>query len=336
MIASCPNCRTRYRLDAGRIGGGVRLRCRRCDTVFRVRPPGGATAAAGDTQTGSGVELSETGGPPSAAVSGARSAGEGPPAAPPLASPPPAAEAESPRPPAPGSKPLPDDAPRVVVALRDPELAKRAGEELASVGLAARLASDGREALLLLVREAPRALVVEDRLDLIDGRDLCEVVKRVSGLSKVAVVRVRSETAGPVWEVGPDAWIEVEDLPKGLPGLLDLDRRSAEGPTPAQPTGSSDAGLAGPPSPIGTAPEPPALAEARRLARIAVSEFALYHPDRFEAAAREGRLVEEFAAELEEGRAHLRGRLGAEVFRDGDPLVEEMLRRGRERGGAPA
>lgn len=334
MIASCPNCRTRYRLDAGRIGGGVRLRCRRCDTVFRVRPPGGATASAGDTQTGSGVELSEPDAP--RAPAGARAPTGRP-------EPSPGSEVatglpgpESSRLPAPGPRALPEDAPRVVVALRDPELAKRAGEELASVGLAAVVASDGREALLRLVREAPRALVVEDRLDLLDGRDLCEVVKRISGLSQVAVVRVRSETAGPVWEVGPDAWIEIEDLPKGLPGLLEGGPPPAGGVAPVPDAGQAEAASGASPAEPRAESEDPALAEARRLARIAVSEFSLYHPDRFRTAAREGRLVEEFAAELEEGRAHLRGRVGPEVFRDGDPLVEELLRQGRERGGAPA
>ncbi len=334
MIASCPRCRSRYRLDAARIGGGVRLRCRRCDTVFRVRPPAGTAPSPSDTQTGSGVELSESGGQaPRVGGRPAPSGGEST-SAPATLGPSPEAPADSS--PAPARSALPADAPKVVVALRDPDLAKRASEELESVGLAPCVASDGREALLKLVREAPRALVVEDRLDLLDGRDLCEVVKRLPGLSEVAVVRVRSETAGPVWEVGPDAWIEIEDLPRGLPGLLDLER-PAGAPAARSPGPGGRAAGGAPPASAGGAPaDDPARAEARRLARIAVSEFALYHPDRFEAAAREGRLVEEFAAELEEGRAHLRGRLGAEVFREGDPLVEELLRQGRDRAGTPA
>ena len=336
MIASCPNCRTRYRLDADRIRGGVRLRCRRCDTVFRVRPPADAPSP-GDTRTGAGAEPSAAGGGPAPSHAGAGPGLAGSASAPPSGPPGGASGTDCAGTPKPEPARLPDDAPRVVVALRDPDLAKRVAEELASVGLAARVASNGREALLGLVREPPRALVVEDRLDLLDGRDLCEVVKRIPGLSQVAVVRVRSETAGPVWEVGPDAWIEVEDLPKGLPGLLDLGGPPTGGEPPAREPGAGGAAAAPASAPAGTeAGEDPARAEARRLARIAVSEFALYHPERFAAAAREGRLVEEFAAELEEGRAHLRGRLGAEVFRDGDPLVEELLRQGRERAGAPA
>ena len=44
MIASCPQCESRYRVAPEKIGpGGARLRCTRCKTVFRVDPsPEGA------------------------------------------------------------------------------------------------------------------------------------------------------------------------------------------------------------------------------------------------------------------------------------------------------
>ena len=40
MIAACPKCSARYRIDREKLGdGGVRLRCSRCESVFRVRAP---------------------------------------------------------------------------------------------------------------------------------------------------------------------------------------------------------------------------------------------------------------------------------------------------------
>ncbi|MBW2419936.1 MAG: zinc-ribbon domain-containing protein, partial [Deltaproteobacteria bacterium] len=40
MIAACPKCEARYRVDESRMGAdGARLRCAKCETVFRVRPP---------------------------------------------------------------------------------------------------------------------------------------------------------------------------------------------------------------------------------------------------------------------------------------------------------
>ena len=41
MIARCPECKTRYRLAREKIGErGARIRCSRCQTVFRVKSPG--------------------------------------------------------------------------------------------------------------------------------------------------------------------------------------------------------------------------------------------------------------------------------------------------------
>ena len=44
MIAGCPKCSARYRIDAGKLGpDGARLRCTQCEAVFRVvaRGPSG-------------------------------------------------------------------------------------------------------------------------------------------------------------------------------------------------------------------------------------------------------------------------------------------------------
>ena len=40
MIAKCPECEARYRVDDAKVGaGGARLRCAKCSTVFRIGGP---------------------------------------------------------------------------------------------------------------------------------------------------------------------------------------------------------------------------------------------------------------------------------------------------------
>ena len=46
MIAACPTCGARYRIDVAKLpADGARLRCARCEAVFRVRPPADASGA---------------------------------------------------------------------------------------------------------------------------------------------------------------------------------------------------------------------------------------------------------------------------------------------------
>src|SRR5262245_9566869 len=47
MIASCPSCAARYRIDTAKLRPeGARLRCSRCETVFRVHPEAESAVAA--------------------------------------------------------------------------------------------------------------------------------------------------------------------------------------------------------------------------------------------------------------------------------------------------
>ena len=40
MIAACPKCGVRYRIERERLRPeGTRLRCSRCESIFRVSPP---------------------------------------------------------------------------------------------------------------------------------------------------------------------------------------------------------------------------------------------------------------------------------------------------------
>jgi predicted Zn finger-like uncharacterized protein len=72
-------------------------------------------------------------------------------------------------------------------------------------------------------------------------------------------------------------------------------------------------------------------AKAERLARIIVSDIVLYNPEKFEAAARGGQVVNEMRDELEEGRTLFRERIDARVRDERDFLGEELERVARTR-----
>ena len=58
MIAACPKCSALYRIDKGKLRPeGARLRCSRCEAVFRVCPPEAEAEPAQVSQTGPRVSF---------------------------------------------------------------------------------------------------------------------------------------------------------------------------------------------------------------------------------------------------------------------------------------
>ena len=74
------------------------------------------------------------------------------------------------------------------------------------------------------------------------------------------------------------------------------------------------------------------IAKAERLARIIVSDIALYNPEKFEAGVRDGNVAELMETELEEGRGLFEQRVEPSLRADRDLLVEELVRVARSRG----
>ena len=72
------------------------------------------------------------------------------------------------------------------------------------------------------------------------------------------------------------------------------------------------------------APEDGEVESARRLARIILSDIALYNPSIVEEGVRTGRFGELLAAELGEGRALYEARVPRDVASRGDFFAEEM------------
>ena len=318
MIAVCPKCSARYRVDTARLGPeGAKLRCTKCSALFLVRVPNAPSQQAAVSAM-----------PASAPTTAARTL-----------------QAPSPAPADPGGV--------VVVADPDEARGKASAEALRSWGVKAHLVHDGVEAMLAIQRMLPQVVVLDAALPRMYGFQVCEIVKRNPSLKHMTVVLVGAVhdpnryRRDPSDLYGADVYLEPPDLPDGLRPLLGPGRHEAPS-TPERPiaplirVAPTPAPIpaplpAAPPVVTNPLPADPAREEererARRLARIAVSEMLLYQPEKFEKAAREGTLERLLDLEIQEARALLRQRIGPEVRAEGDFVLEELHRVARERGG---
>ncbi len=327
MIAVCPTCRTRYRVPREKLGAaGVRVRCRRCESTFRVQAPPAAPAndAHSEARTGEaqpsnarGQSAQNGAGNLAARTGGVQRGTEVP-----LQGAAPAAAGAS-----------------VLLALSDAARARDLQALLATAGLAVIRCEDGVEAVLEIQRRLPAAVVVSFALPKMSGVQICELLKRNPSLRSLSVVLVHegTEASGALdfQGFGPDAVVSLTRGPSALVAAL----RAAGLPLTQAPIVGEDVAR----KRSETRPEPlkaivseavleeaPALAaqraQAERLARIAVSDIVLYNERKFEAAVKAGNVLTALAGELEEGRELLRRRIDERVCSEKDYLAEELLR----------
>jgi predicted Zn finger-like uncharacterized protein len=337
MIASCPKCSARYRIERDRLRPeGVRLRCRSCSAVFRVLPPAGEMPV----EPSVAAELTQPPQPPAAAPPACVPASEAAPA--PAA----AFDVVSPEPPPqPGVRP-PVAQGRALVADADGDRAKSLCEALVRLGFETHAAHDGVEAILEIQRKLPRLVVLDAALPRMYGFQICELMKRNESLRSIRVVlfaaiegnaRYRRD---PTDLYGADAYLEPADLPDGLARVLDEMGFGGAAPGAGEPAAASPVASSPPAAgPAEQGPAPPLAfdaipddglgderAKAARLARIVVSDIILYNDAKFDAAVREGAVAERMDGDLEEGRALFRARIDARVRDERDWLVDELLR----------
>lgn len=328
MIAACPTCGARYRIDTSKLRPeGSRLRCTRCETVFRVQAPSAEP-------------------PPTPLFEAPRGGAASTPD-------PAAAAAAAPR----------ESRKRerlVLVASPEEKAAKQLANTLSEWGLEVILVHDGVEAILNIQRALPRAVVLDAALPKMFGFQVCELMKRNESLREIMVVLVgaihdeRRYRRPPEDLYGADAYAERHQLPDALHGILQrfgLPLRSAEGATGsaaaakpasagiAMPAARAQAVAPPPPAPATEASDAPMEAsqspereQAERLARIIVSDIILYNQEKFDAGVRAGNVAEALASELAEGHALFAGRVNPAV---GDPqefLKRELLRIARSKG----
>ena len=163
MIAACPKCAARYRIDVKKLRPeGARLRCSRCETVFRVQPeaePMSAAPAAMRAPAAAQVSRSE---PRASEDHRARSAAPAP-------APAPAPQRVAPRAMPARSAPVAeasvgDPGKRVLIAHPEVEAGKAVADALSSWGLSPLLVHDGVEAILQIQRTLPKVVVLDAAL----------------------------------------------------------------------------------------------------------------------------------------------------------------------------
>ncbi len=344
MIAGCPKCAARYRIDTAKLRPeGARLRCSRCETVFRVQPDAEEAPAPIATRA------------PAVAPRPA-----------PASSPMPRTAASARAPSAPPAEPTGDPTRRVLIAHPEEESGKAIADALASWGLSPLLVYDGVEAMLQIQRTLPRVVVLDAALPKMFGFQVCEIMKRNEQLRAIPVVLVgaihdQDRYRRPPEEIyGADAYLERHQLPDALAELLvRFGIQSAPAaPAPVAPAPTAPAPVRAPrpvqamperaPAAVAPAPAapraaaPPAAApapaanpeieKAQRLARIIVSDVILYNQEKFDAAVRAGNVVNALSAELEEGVSLFASRVDARLCDPREYLQRELVRVARSRG----
>lgn len=337
MIAACPTCGARYRIDAAKLRPeGARLRCTRCEAVFRVQPP-------------AAPERSDVASAPAERPAAASTTPKAPP---------PRDVATEKR----------DSARLVLVASPEEDAGKTIVSALSDWNLDTILVHDGVEAILNIQRALPRAVVLDAALPKMFGFQICELMKRNECLREIKVILVgaihdQSRYRRPPEDLyGADAYTERHQLPEGLRTHLEnfglfapsagpsTSRAAAEPAAPAQtpeavapvaPPVSTAPAPAPPPTTAESAPPAAAAAEpaqseehekAARLARIIVSDIILYNQEEFDAAVRAGNVLEALGPQLAEGHALFAGRVDPSVADAQEFLSQELLRIARSKG----
>ena len=308
MIAACPKCGARYRIEEGRLGPqGARLRCARCEAVFRIRAPradGRAEAPAAprplllladasrETSRVTARALSALGLEVLLAHDGVEAL----------------LEVERRR-------------PRAVVldaALSGPQICELMKRNQGFRSIPVVLVGARPQGVAFAEGYGPDAEL--ERNDL--PENLIAVLRRL-GL-EIAPAPTHATAAGPPARTSlPGARGGVGPPPAASPPA----RGEPRVVSPASGRrGSEPARSEAQPSVVHAGLDPAELAKAQRLARIVVSDIVLYNAAKFDAAVRVGNVLEAMRDEIAEGQSLFRQRIEARVRESADFLGQELLR----------
>ncbi len=331
MIAACPKCQTRYKVDDAKIGAnGVRLKCTRCETIFRVTLPEEApvieapVAAPAETRDQAKLVLIADPDTNACKQTGEAIRGWG-------------LQALLVHDGVEAMMTIQRELPRVVVL--DAALPKMYGFQICEfmkrneslraipVVLIGAIHDENR------YRRSPNEFYGADRY--LERPDLPEGLKSILaefGLPIGASASAPTPTAPPP---APQAVAPTPVAPPAAPPV-------AVAPPPPTPTPAPVAAVPPPAAPQPTAPptaEGPKgdglddlRAKAERLARVVVSDVVLYNQDKFNQAVQQGTVAQEMQSDLMEGRAHFNSQIDERIRSEKDFLAEELLRVARARG----
>ncbi len=293
MIAACPECPARYRVEDAKVGPrGARIRCVKCSTIFRVAAP--ETSALSDSLL---LDKALPGLDDSGLSDRSGSARDC----------------------------------QVVLATGEDESVAGALQSwgldiaVASGGAEAMLAiqrSLPRVAILgvdLPGINGEQICEVIKRNESLRETKVILVAGDAQGLASLAGTE----------RFGADACVARPEL---LDNLNELMREFGFPLDVGGTAPKAESELAGPTPPASEDGLDEERAKAERLARIVVSDIVLYQSENFERASRAGTLVEDFRVEIAEARQLFSERIDERVRSERDFLVEELMRVAEKRG----
>lgn len=282
MIVKCPACAARFRLDREKLAGKrVTLRCARCREHFKIELPREDRAT--DLPT-----------------------------------------------------------PRVMVAHSDYELCETIRQIVVNAGMDCVVGHEGQQVLEAMVQAPPQVAVVDVALQGLYAFEVVDKVRRRPGLSSVKIILLSSVynkmayKRSPSSLYGADDYIEKHHIPDDLVSkvnrLLVAAAPAPEAPGPREEVqaGQELSGKEAADHSLGfiesvndkiqsaenhevAGEDIPERERAERLARIIVSDIALYYQDRVDDGIRNGNWSELLASEIKEAR---------NLFRERFPAVE--------------
>lgn len=311
-VISCTHCGTKYKVDSTKFASPKpKIRCKKCDNVFEANFEAAASV-------------------PATA-----------PTPPPAPTAKPAAPAAAPTPtPVPKPAPVaPAPAPaaqrktgKVLVGVEDDATRGQAVQVLRAAGHTVIEESDGILAFVALVQQKPDVAIVSVTLPKMYGFEISEISRRDEVLAKTKIVLMAATFDEERYKRNPGQlhgavdYIEKHSIEKLLEGKIQalLGGGAAGGPA-EKPNAAPSTKIAPPPAPVvapAAAPASGALASlppdvvkrAERLARIIVSDIALYNQKAIETGVAGGDYKAELENDLAEAKRHFAEKFPPEVI----------------------
>ncbi|MDG2050447.1 MAG: zinc-ribbon domain-containing protein [Myxococcota bacterium] len=320
MIAACPKCASRYRVDESRVGPeGARIRCTRCEVIFRIRRPDSIDSVSHPGVVNASLRDDPQNGQSDGFVLLAGESQVGRVAVDPLLTQR-GFRVVRVRDGVEAILKIQRERPTVVVL--DRELPRMSGLEVCEL---VKRNESLRETRILMVGEGQGPNQCVDHAEF--GPDVCiAATESVDGLLRglaelgvhVAIPSVAASGSDPASSVR-----RPESLGVGLrrPSSEPQSSVSQQVKAPAESEATSNDGD----------PMSAERAKAERLARVVVSDIVLYQGDRFEMAVQNGNWLEMLEAEIEEGRKIFRQRIDERIRGERDFLMDELNRVAGER-----
>jgi len=231
----------------------------------------------------------------------------------------------------------------VLVAHSDNELCEAVASILTREGVSFNVCHDGESAIKNLDEQPPQVALMDVALPGLYGFEVVERVRKRPGLETVKIILLSSVYNKLAYKrtpqnlYGADDYLEKHHIPdKLIPKIKQLISGETPQPQPAtEPTPEAeDDGSAAFIDEMNTKireadenetkvdSDSPDVEKARRLARIIVSDIALYNQEKVEDGVREGTFYELLQDEIKEGRKLYESRVAPEIQSMGDFLAD--------------